>query len=86
MESGAMASGGVGEFIRHGVEGYLVDSDVEMGETTAALLTDVAHLAWIQQHNRDTVPAMTWEHVIPQHLTTYQTQVSLSALTLTSAS
>ena len=82
----AMASGGVGEFIRHGVEGYLVDSDVEMGETTAALLTDFARLARIQQHNRDTVPAMTWDHVIPQHLATYQTQVSLSALSLTSAS
>jgi glycosyltransferase involved in cell wall biosynthesis len=82
----AMASGGVGEFIRHGVEGYLVGSDLQMAETTAALLTDFARLMRIQQHNRDTDPAMTWDHVIPQHLTAYQTQVSLSGLTLTSTS
>jgi hypothetical protein len=81
-----MASGGVGEFIRHGVEGYLVDSDLEMAEITAALLTDSPLLRRLQQHNRATDPAMTWDHVIPQHLTTYRTQVSLSALTLTSAS
>ncbi|MEU4293462.1 glycosyltransferase family 4 protein [Kribbella sp. NPDC026596] len=82
----AMASGGVGEFIRHGVEGYLVDSDTQMAETTAALLSDPVLRTRIQRHNHDTDPAMTWDHVIPQHLTTYQTQVSLSALTLTSAS
>ena len=82
----AMASGGVGEFIRHGVEGYLVDTDAQMAETTAALLTDTAMLRRIQDHNHHTGPSMTWDNVIAQHLTTYQTQLSLSARSLTSAS
>lgn len=69
----AMASGGVGEFVRSGVEGYLVDSDVRMAEAAAALLTDTAVLSRIQEHNQHTDPVMTWNKVVTEHLTAYQT-------------
>jgi glycosyltransferase involved in cell wall biosynthesis len=82
----AMASGGVGEFIRHGVEGYLVDSDAQMAQAVAALLTSPALLSRLQDHNYTTDPGMTWEHVVAQHVAAYRTQVSLSALPLASAS
>jgi glycosyltransferase involved in cell wall biosynthesis len=82
----AMASGGVGEFIRSGIEGFLVDTDAQMVEATAALLADPPLLRRMQQHNRDTDPVMTWEHVVTRHLAAYRTQASLRALALTSAS
>jgi glycosyltransferase involved in cell wall biosynthesis len=82
----AMASGGVGEFIRPGIEGYLVNSDAEMVTTVAALLTDDALRSRIQNFNQGTDPAMTWEHVLEQHLAAYRTQHALSARNLASTS
>jgi glycosyltransferase involved in cell wall biosynthesis len=81
----AMASGGVGEFVRPGIEGYLVDSDAQMARTVADLLTDRALLARMQDFNRATDPAMTWKHVVEQHVATYVTQHALSARFLASA-
>jgi glycosyltransferase involved in cell wall biosynthesis len=82
----AMASGGVGEFIRPGTEGHLVDNDAQMASTVASLLTDRALLARMQDFNLATDPAMTWKHVVEQHLATYLTQRALSAHFLASAS
>ncbi|MGW6278542.1 glycosyltransferase family 4 protein [Kribbella sp. NPDC055071] len=82
----AMASGGVGEFIRPGLEGYLVDSDAQMAATVVALLTDGTTLARLQAFNQATDPVMTWDHVIRQHLAAYRTQHALSAQSLASAS
>ncbi|HEY3558091.1 MAG TPA: glycosyltransferase family 4 protein [Kribbella sp.] len=70
----AMATGGVREFIRHGVEGYLVDTDAEMARTTADLLTDPAVLRQLHHHNRHTEPAMTWDRVIAEHVSAYTAQ------------
>ncbi|MEU4191817.1 glycosyltransferase family 4 protein [Kribbella sp. NPDC026611] len=70
----AMASGGVGEFIRPGIEGYLVNGDREMATTVAALLADPATMSRLQRHNRTTEPEMTWERVVRQHLAMYRTQ------------
>jgi glycosyltransferase involved in cell wall biosynthesis len=81
----AMASGGVGEFVRPGIEGYLVNSDAEMVTTVAALLTDDALRTRIQTFNRGTEPAMTWERVIPQHVAAYRAQHALSRQYLASA-
>lgn len=76
----AMSSGGVGEFVRDGVEGFLVDSHRMMAEVTTKLLTDGPLLQKIQSHNRSTEPAMTWPAVIDQHLAAYQvTQPALSS-------
>ncbi|TDO58853.1 glycosyltransferase involved in cell wall biosynthesis [Kribbella sp. VKM Ac-2571] len=82
----AMASGGVGEFVRPGVEGFLVNGDSEMVATVANLLIDDALRYRIQRFNADTAPAMTWQHVVRQHLAVYRTQHALSGQYLTSAS
>jgi glycosyltransferase involved in cell wall biosynthesis len=68
----AMASGGVGEFVRPGVEGFLVDSDRAMAEVTAELLTSQLSLREVQEHNRLTDPAMTWDTVVAAHLRAYR--------------
>ncbi len=68
----AMASGGVGEFVRHGVEGFLVGNDVGMVRYATGLLTTPGLLHRIQQHNRATAPAMTWDAVIGHHLRIYR--------------
>ncbi|MFI5693750.1 glycosyltransferase family 4 protein [Kribbella sp. NPDC051586] len=80
----AMASGGVGEFVRPGVEGYLVHSDAEMAATAAVLLDDRAELSRIQAFNRHTDPAMTWKNVVAQHLAAYSTRRVLTRQDLAS--
>ena len=78
----AMTSGGVGEFVRPGIEGFLVDNDRAMARTTAQLLTTRSLLRRIQDHNRLTDPVMTWDAVVDQHLRAYRairTQPALSA-------
>jgi glycosyltransferase involved in cell wall biosynthesis len=85
----AMASGGVGEFVRHGVEGFLVDSDDAMARVTADLLADPAGLRQVQEHNRTSDPGMTWDAVVGRHLQVYAAllpQPALSADSLRSAS
>lgn len=82
----AMSTGGVGEFVRNGVEGFLVDTDAEMARITAALLTNPAVLRRLQLHNQHTVPAMTWERVVEQHVSAYTAQLVLRKGSLASAS
>jgi len=82
----AMASGGVGEFVRPDIEGYLVRTDSEMAAAAAALLCDGATLSRIQAFNRHTEPGMSWKHVLAQHLTAYSTQHALSQQYLASRS
>lgn len=85
----AMASGGVGEFVRPGVEGFLVDSDRAMAAATVGLLTDPSLLRRIQDHNRHTDPAMTWDAVVDRHVGAYGRilpQPALSGQSLASVS
>jgi glycosyltransferase involved in cell wall biosynthesis len=85
----AMASGGVGEFVRQGIEGFLVNSDRAMADVTAELLTSPLRLRKIQEHNRFTEPSMTWSAVVAAHLRAYRsllTQPALSGKFLTSGS
>ena len=85
----AMASGGVGEFVRPGVEGFLVGNDREMAAATVGLLTDPSLLLRIQDHNRHTDPAMTWDTVVDRHLSAYARilpQPALSEQSLASVS
>jgi glycosyltransferase involved in cell wall biosynthesis len=76
----AMAAGGIGEFVRDGVEGFLVDDHRAMAEVTSRLLTDLPLLRKLQEHNRSTLPTMTWRSVIGRHVALYDvTQPALSA-------
>jgi glycosyltransferase involved in cell wall biosynthesis len=83
----AMGSGGVGEFVRAGLEGFLVDSDEQMAQVTAGLLMDPVRLHRMQAHNRRTASGMAWPNVIGKHLLVYRKlapQPALSAPVLVS--
>ena len=67
----AMRRGGVGEFVRDGVEGFLVDGDAHMAAVTARLLCDRAALEAIRAHNATTAPSMTWDRVVAASLAAY---------------
>lgn len=67
----AMVRGGVGEFVEHGREGYLVASDADMSQAAAWLLTCPELLRSIQRHNRSTTPAMTWDHAVSRTIDAY---------------
>jgi glycosyltransferase involved in cell wall biosynthesis len=60
----AMACGGVSDFISHGAEGFLAESDADMARAAAALLKSPDWLRDIQQHNRVSDPLMTWPRVL----------------------
>jgi glycosyltransferase involved in cell wall biosynthesis len=67
----AMSCGGAGEFVRNGVEGFLVQDDADMARTAAHVLCDPALLHHLQEHNRRTMPSLTWSTVVAQNLAAY---------------
>lgn len=78
----ARSCGGVREFVRDGLEGYLVHSDRHMAAATVALLTSPAQLRAIREHNAATVPEMTWEHMLARSMAHYQRAAAIAGTTL----
>ena len=74
----AMAQGGVGEFVRHGVEGLLVDSDLQMAQATAALCASPDRLTMMQHHNSTVLPAVSWDAVLAATFGAYDLAAGLS--------
>ncbi|WP_238009156.1 glycosyltransferase family 4 protein [Dactylosporangium sp. AC04546] len=60
----ARAGSGVADFVRHGTEGWLVDSDKELYATIAELLDDPGRLAAVAAHNRAVAPRVDWQAVL----------------------
>lgn len=60
----ARGESGVRDFIAHGTEGWLVDSDTELRATIAGLLDDPARLAAVAAHNRAVPPQVHWPAVL----------------------
>ncbi|MEV6924463.1 glycosyltransferase family 4 protein [Dactylosporangium sp. NPDC051485] len=60
----ARAGSGVADFIRHGVEGWLVHSDEELRATLSELLDEPGRAAAVAQHNRAVPPCVRWETVL----------------------
>jgi glycosyltransferase involved in cell wall biosynthesis len=60
----ARAGSGVADFIRHGLEGWLVHSDTELLSTLASLLDDPSRAASVAAHNRAVAPCVRWETVL----------------------
>jgi glycosyltransferase involved in cell wall biosynthesis len=75
----ARAGSGIADFIRPGVEGWLVGSDAMLAATIAGLLDDPARLAAVAAHNRNTTPAMSWPAVLDAANATYQTAIQRQA-------
>jgi len=67
----AMACGGVGEFVRNGIEGHLVRTDREMAGVAARLLSDPDELGALRAHNSITEPDMTWGRILERSLHAY---------------
>ena len=60
----AWAGSGVGDFIRHGLEGWLVGSDAELFSTVAGLLDSPERLTAVARHNRQVAPSVHWDAVL----------------------
>ena len=67
----AMACGGVGDFVQDGVGGRLVDSDAQMAQVAAQLLTNHDRRLAMREHHRRTAPTMTWPAVLSQTMRLY---------------
>jgi glycosyltransferase involved in cell wall biosynthesis len=67
----AMEGGGVGEFIRHGIEGYLVGSDTEMAAAAAWLISHPDVLRRMKAHNISAETGLDWGSVVARSLTVY---------------
>lgn len=57
----AMRSGGVGEFVAHGLEGLLCHDDEELSQAFTVLATDVELLRDLAAHNLAHPPRMDWQ-------------------------
>lgn len=68
---------GVVQFIRHGQEGLLAHTDVELVHQLRTLITDHNLRKSIADHNRNTRPAFGWDSVLPQHLSLYRTAMEI---------
>jgi glycosyltransferase involved in cell wall biosynthesis len=68
----ARAESGTAEFIRHGREGLLADSDAAMAYALAALAADPAARARIAAHNRTVAPASDWNTVLERTASLYR--------------
>jgi len=62
----AMQSGGVGEFVEHGVEGLLCLDDADMASAMAMLAEDGPLRARITAHNQAARPVHDWPAVVAQ--------------------
>ena len=67
----AMRSGGVGEFVRDGVEGLLCDDDAGMGRALVRLASDDALRRRIATHNREHPPIHDWSRTLDGFEETY---------------
>ncbi|MGB3829902.1 MAG: glycosyltransferase family 4 protein [Ornithinimicrobium sp.] len=67
----AMAQGGAGEFIDHGLEGFLVKDDHGLFETTLRLARDPDLRRRIHEHNAATRPPVAWPEVLTLHDNAY---------------
>ena len=66
-----MRGTGLTDFIRHGLDGYLVGSDDEMASQAAALVREPAALAAAQSRARSLVPDFDWPAVLLRHRAVY---------------
>lgn len=68
----ARSEGGIREFVTHGQEGLLVDSDAAMVDAIVRLAADAAEREAIAARNRTMPPAVAWPDVLRQHEAIYE--------------
>ncbi|GAA0241682.1 glycosyltransferase [Cryptosporangium japonicum] len=60
----ARTGSGVADFVRDGVDGWLVGSEAQLLATVGGLLDDPGRLAGVGRHNRAVPPAVNWDVVL----------------------
>lgn len=80
----ALSRTGVRDFVAHGSEGWLVDSDRAMLETIVSLATSPALLRRVARHNRGVEPAVRWRSVLDQCEVLYRSAARLHGRAWTS--
>jgi len=65
------AASGVTEFVRHGVEGLLGDSDVDLVDRLCELVADAGLSHRIAEHNRVHPTSLTWANALARHEQAY---------------
>ena len=73
----AMAGSGVAEIVRHGREGMLARSDLEMARHVVALLRDAPRRHAIADHNRRSTPPYDWPRIVDAHVALYREAIAL---------
>jgi glycosyltransferase involved in cell wall biosynthesis len=68
----ARSEGGIGEFVTHGQEGLLVDSDAGMVEAIVRLAADAEERETIAARNRTMQPSVAWPDVLRQNHAMYE--------------
>ncbi|MEO7422625.1 MAG: glycosyltransferase family 4 protein [Ornithinibacter sp.] len=73
----ARSGTGVEEFVRHGVDGLLVDGDAAMADALAQLCTEPATLDRIRAHNAHHVPKFDWADALWRNEMAYSAAAAL---------
>lgn len=60
----ALSGTGVEDFVAHGREGWLVDSDAAMADTIASLARSPELVERVARHNRTVAPSISWPQVL----------------------
>jgi glycosyltransferase involved in cell wall biosynthesis len=68
----ARSQGGIGEFVTHGQEGLLVESDAAMVDAIVALARDSVEREAIAVRNRTMLPIVAWPDVLRQNEAMYE--------------
>ncbi len=69
---------GIREFVEHGREGYLCDTDAEMVVNLAHLVNHPEVREAMAMHNRTTAPACNWDDVVKRNLAAYEDAARLA--------
>jgi glycosyltransferase involved in cell wall biosynthesis len=73
----AKARTGIREFIAHGQEGLLAESDGDMVAQLVRLIRDAPLRNQMAEHNRTTAPPVAWAQVVEMNLAAYRAAVEL---------
>jgi glycosyltransferase involved in cell wall biosynthesis len=69
---------GIREFVEHGREGYLCETDDEMVVNLAHLVNHPEVREQMALHNRTTAPECNWDEVVKRNLQAYEDAARLA--------
>ena len=73
----AKARTGIREFVAHGQEGLLAESDDDMVAQLSRLVRDPGLRASIARHNRETPSSVDWNEVVGINMAAYDQAIAL---------